>query len=34
MIVYTRIFAILTCIIYLFLFNALENEHNTLVLSL
>ncbi|AQX19918.1 peptidylprolyl isomerase [Bartonella sp. WD16.2] len=31
---YIRIFAILTCIVYLFSFNALANEHNTLVLSL
>lgn len=34
MIVYIRIFAILTCIVHLFSFNALANEHNTLVLSL
>ncbi|OPB29741.1 peptidylprolyl isomerase [Bartonella sp. WD12.1] len=31
---YIRIFAILTCIVYFFSFNALANEHNTLVLSL
>ncbi|ENN91833.1 peptidylprolyl isomerase [Bartonella schoenbuchensis] len=31
---YIRIFAILTCIVHLFSFNALANEHNTLVLSL
>ncbi|WP_425290184.1 peptidylprolyl isomerase [Bartonella bovis] len=34
MIVYLKIFTILTCIVYLFSFNASSNERNTLVLSI